>query len=196
MNTLSVPGTAIQNRGNVGQQTLSTVADAEDFSILRSQLTVVGIFLADIIAFYRFRSQAISMIQRHTLTLRVRYSETDAMGFLHHSNYLSYFEVGRTELFRGQGGNYRRMEELGLFFVVAKIEVRYRRPARYDDLLTLHTEIARVTPAKLEHNYRLMRDEELLAEAHSVLACVNRAGELQRIPENLVGLTSQSQPDV
>lgn len=157
--------------------------------------TLVSTFLSSAFVFSRFRSQVIYMIQRHTLTLRVRYSETDAMGFLHHSNYLSYFEVGRTELFRGQGGNYRRMEELGLFFVVAKIEVRYRRPARYDDLLTLHTEIARVTPAKLEHDYRLMRDEELLAEAHSVLACVNRAGELQRIPEDLVGLTSQSQPD-
>ncbi len=132
------------------------------------------------------------MIQQHSITIRVRYSETDAMGFLHHSNYLSYFEVGRTELFRAQGGNYRRMEELGLFFVVARIEVKYRRPARYDDELTLHTSIARVTPAKLEHDYRLMRGDELLAEAHSVLACVNRTGELQRIPEDLVGLTSET----
>ena len=56
----------------------------------------------------------------HTIQIRVRYSETDAMGLLHHSNYLAYLEVGRTELFRIQGGNYRRMEELGLFFVVAK----------------------------------------------------------------------------
>lgn len=132
------------------------------------------------------------MIQQHTITIRVRYSETDAMGFLHHSNYLSYFEVGRTELFREQGGNYRRMEELGLFFVVARIEVKYRRPARYDDVLTLQTSIARVTPAKLEHDYRLTRGDEVLAEAHSVLACVNRSGELQKIPEDLVGLTSES----
>jgi acyl-CoA thioester hydrolase len=99
------------------------------------------------------------MINRHEVQIRVRYSETDSMGFLHHSNHLCYFEIGRTELFRAQGGNYRRMEELGLYFVVAKLEVRYRRPARYDELLTLVTEISRVTPAKLEHSYRLMRGE-------------------------------------
>ena len=130
------------------------------------------------------------MINSHTTQIRVRYSETDAMGFLHHSNYLCYFEIGRTELFRAQGGNYRRMEELGLYFVVARMQVRYLRPARYDDLLTLKTEISRVTPAKLEHHYCLLRESEILAEADSVLACVNRAGEVQRIPEDLVGLTA------
>jgi acyl-CoA thioester hydrolase len=135
------------------------------------------------------------MITKHSTEIRVRYNETDAMGFLHHSNYLCYFEVGRTELFRAQGGSYRRMEELKLYFVVARIDVRYRRPARYDDLLTLHTEIARVTPAKLEHAYRLCRGEELLAEANSVIACVNEAGEVQRIPEDLVGLTSDSRAE-
>lgn len=135
------------------------------------------------------------MITKHSTEIRVRYNETDAMGFLHHSNYLCYFEVGRTELFRAQGGSYRRMEELKLYFVVARIDVRYRRPARYDDLLTLHTEIARVTPAKLEHSYRLYRGDELLAEANSVIACVNETGEVQRIPEDLVGLTSDNRAD-
>lgn len=82
------------------------------------------------------------------------------------------------------------MEELGLYFVVAKLEIRYRRPARYDDVLVLHTAISRVTPAKLEHAYRLFRNEELLTEASSVIACVNGVGEVQRIPEDLVSLTS------
>ena len=132
----------------------------------------------------------VTMIKEHTTEIRVRYSETDAMGYLHHSNYLSYFEVGRTELFRAQGGSYRRMEELGLYFVVARIEVRYRRPARYDDQLLLKTEISRITPAKLEHHYCLMRESELLAEADSVIACVNRSGDVQRIPEDLVGITT------
>ena len=132
----------------------------------------------------------LTMINQHTVEIRVRYNETDAMGFLHHSNYLSYFEVGRTELFRAQGGSYRRMEDLGLYFVVAKIEVRYRRPARYDDVLTLKTEIIRITPAKLEHHYCLMRESNVLTEADSIIACVNRAGEVQRIPEDLVGMTT------
>ncbi len=130
------------------------------------------------------------MINQHTQEIRVRYNETDAMGLLHHANYLCYFEIGRTELFRAQGGSYRRMEELGLYFVVAKIEVRYRRPARYDDQLTLKTEIYRVTPAKLEHHYCLMRENEVLTQADSVIACVNHAGEVQRILEDLVGMTS------
>ena len=76
-------------------------------------------------------------MKQHEIQIRVRYSETDAMGLLHHSNYLSYFEVGRTELYRQQGGCYRTMEENGLFLVVAKAEIKYLRPARFDDLLTL-----------------------------------------------------------
>ncbi|MEQ9411067.1 MAG: thioesterase family protein [Fuerstiella sp.] len=131
------------------------------------------------------------VIQQHSTEIRVRYSETDAMGLLHHSNYLTYFEIGRTELFRAQGGSYRRMEELGLYFVVARITVRFRSPARYDDRLTLTTRIARQSPAKLEHNYQLRRDSEILCEADSVIACVDSAGKVQRIPDNLIELTGQ-----
>jgi len=130
--------------------------------------------------------------KQHSLQIRVRYSETDAMGLLHHSNYLTYFEVGRTELFREQGGNYRRMEELGLFFVVASINVKYRRPAGYDELLTLNTEIIRQTPARIEHHYELKRGETVLCEADSVIACVNAKGVPVRIPDNLDVLTGKS----
>lgn len=131
------------------------------------------------------------MITEHLHEIRVRYSETDAMGFLHHANYLCYFEIGRTELFRAQGGNYRRMEELGLFFVVAKVQVRYRRPARYDDLLTLHTKISRATTVRLEHQYNLFKGSELLAEAESTLACVDGQGSVQMIPQDLVAFTQE-----
>lgn len=119
----------------------------------------------------------------HEIEIRVRYSETDAMGFLHHGNYFAYFEMGRTELLRAQGGNYRLMEEAGLFMVVVNVECKYRKPARYDDVLTLKTRVARVTPAKIEHEYRVFRGTELLAEARSTLACIDRSGAVQRIPE-------------
>jgi acyl-CoA thioester hydrolase len=122
------------------------------------------------------------MVSEHEIQIRVRYSETDAMGFLYHGNYFAFFEMGRTELLRAQGGNYRKMEEEGLFMVVVSLECKYRKPARYDDLLTLKTRVARITPAKIEHDYRLYRDGELLTEAKSVLACVDRAGSVQRIP--------------
>ncbi len=130
------------------------------------------------------------MIQQHSIEIRVRYGETDAGGFVHHSNYVNYFEMGRTELFRQQGGNYRRMEELGLFFVVVRLQLRFRRPARYDDVLTVETRITRSTPARIEHDYRLLRGQELLTEASSVIACVDRSGQLTRIPDDLVEQTS------
>jgi len=123
------------------------------------------------------------MRTQHEIPIRVRYSETDAMGYLHHANYLSYFEVGRTELFRAQGGDYRALEAQGFFFVVVKIECRYQQPARYDDVLTLRTTLSRVSPAKLEHTYEVFRDGQLLARADSVLACVDREGRVRRIAD-------------
>lgn len=122
-------------------------------------------------------------MQEHEIQIRVRYKETDAMGLVHHSNYLTYFEMGRTEMLRAAGGNYRRMEDDGLFLVVVRLQCSFKRPARYDDLLTLRTTLSRVTPAKIEHVYRLFRDEELLCEAGSVLACVDRTGRPVRIPD-------------
>ena len=130
------------------------------------------------------------MSLKHSVPITVRYCETDAMGFLHHSNYLNYFELGRTELFRSQGGNYRRMEELQMYFVVVKFQIHYRKPARFDDHLTLATEITRTTAARIEHSYELLRDSELLCSASSTVACVDGAGQALRIPENLVELTS------
>lgn len=127
------------------------------------------------------------MLAEHEIEIRVRYSETDAMGFLHHANYFVYFEMGRTELLRAQGGNYRAMEEQGQFMVVVSLECKYRKPARYDDVLKLTTRVSRATLAKIEHEYRITRDGELLTEAKSVLACVDRAGVVQRIPEVLRG---------
>ena len=123
----------------------------------------------------------------HEIEIRVRYNETDSMGFLHHGNYFAYFEMGRTELLRAQGGNYRQMEDDGLFMVVVNVECKYRKPARYDDVLTLKTRIARVTPVKLEHEYRIYRSGVLLTEAHSLLACVDRNGIVQRIPDAFQG---------
>jgi acyl-CoA thioester hydrolase len=125
----------------------------------------------------------------HEIPIRVRYCETDAMGFLHHANFLCFFEMGRTELFRAQGGDYRKMEEGGHFFVVVEMNIKYRVPARFDDLLSLRTRVVRVTPAKLEHAYKLTRDGVTIAEAQSVLACVDREGRVRRISDVIPELT-------
>ena len=123
------------------------------------------------------------MLAEHEIEIRVRYSETDAMGFLHHSNYLCYFEMGRTELLRASGGSYREMEDRGRYLVVTKIAVQYRASARYDDVLRLKTRLARVSFAKLEHSYELRRDDRLLTTGETTLACVDRDGKVQRMAD-------------
>jgi acyl-CoA thioester hydrolase len=117
------------------------------------------------------------------LEIRVRYQETDAMGVLHHANYFTYFEMGRTELLRIHGKSYRELEDEGTLMVIVKIGCNYKRPARYDDVLRLRTKTERVTAAKIEHTYELWRGAELLAEGYSTLACVDRSGRVQRTPE-------------
>ncbi len=125
------------------------------------------------------------MKREYTHRLRVRYDECDPMGFVHHSKYLCYMEIARTELYRASGGNYARFEEMGLFVVVLKIECRYRMPARYDDELDVSVRIDRMTAAKIEQSYRICRGESLIAEAKVMLAVVDEQGRPQRIPEIL-----------
>ena len=117
------------------------------------------------------------------ITIRVRYAETDRMGLLRHANYLVYFEQGRIELLRSAGLSYRDLEDQGYLLVLTKFEVRYRRPALYDDLLTLRTTVARMTAVRIDHHYELLRDGVLLAEADSTLACIDRDGRPQALPE-------------
>ena len=122
-------------------------------------------------------------MKQHETSIRVRYEDADPMGFLHHAKYFSYFEIGRLELFRASGGDYRALEESGMFVVVVKAECRYQKPARYDDLLTVRTTLAKITPAKIEHEYVLLREDEQLATAVVTLAVVNREGQVQRVPD-------------
>ena len=84
-------------------------------------------------------------------TVRVRYAETDRMGLLHHANFLVYFEQGRTELLRSLGVAYKDLEDQGYLLVITKAEVRFRSPARYDDLLTLRSSVARTTAVRIGH---------------------------------------------
>ena len=123
------------------------------------------------------------MLRQHEIELRVRYQETDPMGFLHHANYFTYFEIGRTELLRASGGNYRQMEEDGLLVVVVKAECRFRRPARYDDLLRLRTTIVRVTRQRSSTNTSCFAATKCLAIGHVTLAVVDRDGKVQPVPE-------------
>lgn len=130
------------------------------------------------------------------IQIRVRYAETDRMGLLHHANYLVYFEQARTELLRTLGVSYRDLEDGGFFLVLSKIDVKYRSPARYDDVLTVRTTVVRATPVRLEHRYEVFQPTgKLVAEGTSTLACVDRAGKLQAMPEWLTDARPAPSPD-
>ena len=122
----------------------------------------------------------------HRLEIRVRYNECDPMGVVHHSVYPVWFEMGRTELLRSTGISYRELEESGVLLAVVRLEVRYKRPARYDEELQLETRIASVGRVKIEHEYRLTRGDELLATATTTLACLDREGAARPLPDRLL----------
>jgi len=122
-------------------------------------------------------------MQTGEIQIRVRYAETDRMGLLHHANYLVYFEQARTELLRTSGVSYKELEDKGFFLVIAKVEIKYKTPAHYDDLLTIRTTVVRTTPVRLEHKYEMFREGNVLVcEGLTTLACVDRAGKLQAMP--------------
>jgi len=118
-----------------------------------------------------------------TTQIRVRYAETDKMGLLHHANYLVYFEQARTELLRSQGLTYRDMEDQGFFLVITNVEVKFKSPARYDDVLTVKTTVARSTQVRIEHMYEVSCEGRAIAEGKTTLACVDRNGKLQALPD-------------
>lgn len=124
--------------------------------------------------------------------IRVRYAETDAMGYLHHAQYAVYFELGRTELLRANGIRYRDMEQRGLFYVVARLDCRFRAPARYDDLLTLTTITTKVSRVRVDHRYELKRDGVLLTEASSTLVLVGGDGKPTTLPDDLYDTLHQT----
>ena len=124
-------------------------------------------------------------IRSHDIEIRVRYAEVDAMGYVHHARYFVYFELGRTELLRQNGLRYRDLEARKLYYVVARLECRFKAPARYDDVLKLTTTTERLTPVRVDHSYRLLCDDRLLAEASSTIACVGADGRPTGLPDDL-----------
>jgi acyl-CoA thioester hydrolase len=123
--------------------------------------------------------------ESHEINVRVRYAEADRMGLLHHANYFVYFELARTEMLRSKGIAYREIEDSGYLLVIVDLGCKYKRPAYYDDVLTIRTTVARVTHVKIVHTYQVWRDGVLLAEGHSTLACIDREGRPQALPEVL-----------
>lgn len=119
------------------------------------------------------------------IRLRVRYTEVDAMGYLHHSRYLQYFEMGRVELLRARGIRYADLEREGIYFVVTRAEIQYRQPARYDEEIELNTTEVHRGHVKIEHEYAVRCEGKLLATGKTIIACVGRDGRPMAIPEDV-----------
>ena len=123
--------------------------------------------------------------------LRVIYGDTDQMGVVYHANYLRFFEAGRNEFLRASGARYRDVErEYGIMLPVVEANVRYRHPARYDDLIRVETRISELKRASLRFEYRVVReeDEKVLAEGHTVHACIDRDHKPVKFPDAVVAL--------
>lgn len=131
-------------------------------------------------------------IHRHHL--RVLYGDTDAGGVVYYANYLRFCEAGRTEYMREQvGRSYRGLEEEGLILPVVDCRVRYKSPARYDDLLLVETSLVEAKKVSCRFNYRISnREGRLLALAYTAHAVVDRQGKLARFPAPVLDLLQQS----
>lgn len=124
--------------------------------------------------------------ESHTISIRVRYNECDPMGVAHHTIYPVWFEMGRTELLRHASAvSYRDLESQGIYLAVVALDVKYKRPARYDDQITLRTTLTNIGHAKIEHEYQLMRDSIVLATGSTTLACLDQHGRPQVVPDIL-----------
>ncbi len=129
---------------------------------------------------------------QHDTHLRVRYGEVDRMGVVYHSHYLVYFELGRTELLRSLGATYREVEESGTLLVVAETGLKFLRPARYDDELTVRTRLVSVRGVRMRFEYEVLRGDERLTAGFTVLASCDLEGRPKRFPEGLAALSRRS----
>jgi len=119
----------------------------------------------------------------HDTRIRVRYGETDRMGYLHHGNYALFFEEGRTELMRALGAAYREMEEEGILLPVVSLTVAYRTPALYDELLTVRSIVRELPRATLTFEYEIRHpDGSLVATGSTAHAFVDRESRAPRRP--------------
>ncbi len=115
-----------------------------------------------------------NLLYTHNTNLRVRYSETDQMGYCYYGNYASYFEVGRVEAMRSIGMSYKAIEDSGKMLPVISYTVDFLNPAHYDDMLTIKTSITKLEGAKLFFSYEIYNDSDIkLCKAETTLVFIN-----------------------
>lgn len=123
--------------------------------------------------------------REHHLGVRIYYEDTDFTGLVYHANYLRYFERGRSDFLRVLGVGHTLLHAQDAAFVIARMEVDFRRPARIDDALTVVTTYERMTGVRLDARQRIFRGEELLCGAEVHAACIDLSGRPRRAPPEL-----------
>ena len=126
--------------------------------------------------------------------IRVRYAETDQMGYVYYGNYSTYFEVARVELFRSHGLSYKEMEDQGVMMPVLEQKIKYIKPAKYDDLLTVRTYLKEKPGVRIKFEYEVFNEEEkLLTKAETTLVFVNmKTGKPTNAPQNFDQLINEN----
>lgn len=126
-------------------------------------------------------------MKEYEFTVRVRYAETDQMGVVYHGNYAQYFEMGRVEWLRNLGVSYKWMEENGVMLPVVSLEMNYKKPARYDDVLRVKTVLKSQNSVKIEFDYEIYNEQnELLTTGYSMLVFVDMKTGRPIIPPSYV----------
>lgn len=124
----------------------------------------------------------------HEIELRVRYAETDQMGIVYYGNYAQYFEVGRVEWLRKFGVSYKTMEAEGFMLPVISLDVRFKKPARYDDLIKVKTQLVKLPSASIEFDYEISNEMgEILTRGNTVLVFMDvKKNRPTKCPEYLL----------
>ena len=133
----------------------------------------------------------------HETEIRVRYAETDKMGIVHHSNYLIWFEAGRSDLCRARGFSYKEMEENEqALMVVAESYVRYKSPSYYEDELVVRTRVAEIRSRSIRFIYEIVRPEDdvLVAEGETLHLVTDTSKRVRQIPESYKELLLADEP--
>jgi acyl-CoA thioester hydrolase len=124
----------------------------------------------------------------HTIQKKIYYHDTDCGGVVYYANYLNFFEEGRTEHLAQCGVDLKTLSAQGTWFVVKRVEVNYKGPARYADTIQVITQISKIRNVSLEYEQRIMRDTETLVEAKTVLVCVDASFKPAAINEKILNL--------
>ena len=129
----------------------------------------------------------------NTTKVRVLYADTDAMGVVYHTNYIKWFELGRSEFMRQLGVPYTELGKVGLNLPLIKVSCEYLKFATYDQLLTIETEFDYIKKATVRYNSRIWDEnkENLIAEGYTIHACTNNEGKIRRIPKLLLELINK-----